>query len=136
MANLELTGPLDLTGTIALAGDGGGKVLVNGAEALVEDASGTAPIVLVPPPPASPADSSTNVKCVRSLGAGITAGGKTLVTTGLVLQGIWPGMITPSTKNASPQLVTANGVPVNVRQDSAVIFPNGGSVTITDSGQP
>ncbi|TQM61946.1 hypothetical protein [Humibacillus xanthopallidus] len=131
MADLELNGTLDLVGAVELTADGG-KVLVNTVEALVEDASGTAPAPVPLPQPSSPADQSTNVKCVKSLGAGVTAGGKTVVTTGLVLQGIWPGMIIRSTQN---QRVTANMLPINVKQDTAVIFPSGSSVPIDTTGQ-
>ena len=57
MANLELSGMLDLSGNLDLSGADGGKVLVAGAEALVElaptarPAHGSAPPVILPPPP-------------------------------------------------------------------------------------
>ncbi|MGZ4649646.1 MAG: hypothetical protein ACXV3A_03810 [Kineosporiaceae bacterium] len=136
MADLELVGPLDLLGTLDLAGQGG-AVLVGGARALVEGASTTsAPPVLIPPPPASPADASTSVEVKKSLIAMITAGGKTIVATGLVLQGqTWPGMVTPSQVNAAPMAVTANGLPVNVKGDTATIFPTGTPVPLTTDNQ-
>jgi hypothetical protein len=129
MANLELVGPLTLVGTLDLVGGGGGKVLVGGAEALVENAEGMGVPVLLPPN--APADAGTKAVCLRSLGSPtMTAGGKTVVTTGLVLQGnskTWPGMLLPSTANTGPTAVTANGLPVNVLGDRATVFPNGGS---------
>ena len=139
MADLELNGPLDLMGTIDLVADGGGTVLVNGAAALVEGATGSDGVpVILPTPPASPIDTGTTVECVKSLGAGITASGKTVVTTGMIVQGAsksWPGMITPSTGNTGPHVVTANAVPINVEGDKAVVFPNGGSASFTSNGQ-
>ena len=140
MTDLNLKGPLDLVGSLTLVGQGG-KVLVNGVEALVEQAEGQAAApVIMPTPPASPVDTGVKVKCVSSLGQRITAAGKALVTTGMVLQGnnasTWPGMITPSTKNRAPSMVTANGLPINVLNDTAVIFPNGGTATFNSkSGQ-
>lgn len=139
MTDLNLNGPLDLVGALTLVGQGG-KVLVNGVEALVEQAEGQAAApVIMPTPPASPVDTGVKVKCVSSLGRQITAAGKALVTTGMVLQGnnaTWPGMITPSTKNTVPSTVTANGLPINVLNDTAVIFPNGGTATFgSKSGQ-
>jgi hypothetical protein len=138
MADLELVGPLDLVGTLDLVGDGG-KVVVGGVRALVENAEGKGIPVVLPPPPASPLDTGTKAVCLKSLGAGITAGTKTLVTTGLVLQGdsgAWPGMLTPSTVNTGPGVVTANGLPVNVVGDSATIFPNGAPAAFSGkSGQ-
>lgn len=136
MANLELEGPLDLLGTLDLAGQGG-AVLVNGTKALVEGAStSVAPPVLIPPPPAKAVDDSPSVGIKKSLIAMITAGGKTIVATGLVLQGnTWPGMVMPSQINAAPKTVTANGLPINVVGDQAMIFPTGAPVPLKEANQ-
>lgn len=135
MADLELAGPLDLRGTLDLVGQGG-KVLVNGGEALVVGATGKGvPIFL---PPQAPQGTGPDVECVASLGSGITAAGATVVTTGMVLQGnprTWPGMLTPSTTNTGPVQVTANVLPVNVVGDTASVFPNGSTATFDGSGQ-
>ncbi len=138
MADLELDGPLDLLGRLELAGQGG-TVLVNGAEALVEGATGTGVPVILPPPPApKPIDDGTKARCVSSLGKTVTAGGTPLMTTGMVLQGntsTWPGMLLPSTGNSGPKKITANALPINVKDDRATVFPNGGSATFSSSGQ-
>ncbi|MGW5361454.1 hypothetical protein [Actinopolymorpha pittospori] len=135
MPDLELKGPLDLNGNLNLVADGG-KVLVNGIEALVEGAEGTAPVVAIPPPPSAPADSGTKVVVVSSLGKTVTVNNEALVTTGMVLQGnTWPGMVLPSTQNTGAAVVNANALPVNVVGDRVAIFPNGGSTTIGQSGQ-
>jgi hypothetical protein len=136
--DLELNGPLDLMGTLDLSGDGG-KVKVNGKEALVEGAEGQAlSPVIIPTPPASPSDPGLAVKVITSLGKTVKAG-QVIVTSGMVLQGntpTWPGMLLPSASNAGPTMVTANGIPVNVLGDKATIFPNGGSATLGNkSGQ-
>ena len=140
MADLELVGPLDLLGTLDLVGQGG-AVVVGGIKALVEGAGtntpSPAPPVLIPPPPASPADDGLAVQVKKSLIVGITASGKTIVATGLALQGIrstWPGMVTPSKTNA-PMPVTANGLPVNVVGDTATIFPTGAPVPLAKDNQ-
>ncbi|GAA5012437.1 hypothetical protein [Actinopolymorpha pittospori] len=137
MPDLELKGPLDLNGNLNLVPPDGGKVLVNGAEALVEGkAEGTAPVVAIPPPPSAPADSGTKVVVVSSLGKTVTVNNEALVTTGMVLQGnTWPGMVLPSTRNTGATVVNANVLPVNVVGDRVAIFPNGGSATIGKSGQ-
>jgi len=135
MTDLNLNGQLNLRGSMDLAGQGG-KVLVNGKDALVEGASGTG--ILVPLPPQAPQDPGLKATCVSSLGKSITAAGKALVTTGMVLQGdtnSWPGMLTPSTVNSGPSAVTANFLPINVLSDSATVFPNGGSATFDTSNQ-
>lgn len=137
MGDLKLVGPLSLSGALHLEGQGG-KVLVNGAEALVEGASGNGVSVIQPPPPGTPIGVGPQATCISSLGKTITAGGKALVTTGMVLQGnpaIWPGMVTPSTVNSGPTQVTANSVPVNVKNDKAAVFPNGSTATLDQSGQ-
>lgn len=140
MPDLDLKGQLDLNGNLNLVPPDGGKVLVNGVEALVEGAEGEAlSQVLLPPPPASPADGGTKVVVVSSLGKTVTVNNEALVTTGMVLQGntnTWPGMVLPSTQNTGATVVKANALPVNVLGDRATIFPNGGTATIgKSSGQ-
>src|SRR5262249_23322156 len=104
---------------------------------LVEGAgTDSAPPVLIPPPPATAIDGSQKVAVQKSLIAGITASGKTIVATGLVLQGnTWPGMVTLSQANAGPIAVTADGIPVNVVNDTATIFPTGAPVPLTKDNQ-
>ena len=135
MGDLNLTGPLKLTGSLHLC-KGGGTLTVNGIPAMVEEATGTAPTpVMLPPPPAGPVNNSTTVKVISSLGKTIDINDKTMVTMGMVLQGdMWPGMVMPSSNNSGDTAVMANGLPVNVDGDTATIFPNGSSVTL-DSGQ-
>lgn len=138
MGDLALAGPLNLMGALHLCDDGG-ILTVNGADALVEGAAGTAVApVLLPPPPAKPVTESVAVEVVSSLGKTVDTAGTPLVTLGLVLQGeplTWPGMVLPSTGNSGPSAVLANGLPVNVEGDRATIFPNGGSATLDDGGQ-
>jgi hypothetical protein len=130
MADIKLNGPLNLTGPLNLKD----KVFVGGVEALVEGASGTAPgPVMIPPPPTGPADVSTSVRVVKSFNAMVTADGKAIVTLGFVTQGMWPGMVLPSSANTSP--VSINHVAINVKDDSAIIFPSGASVGLSTSGQ-
>jgi hypothetical protein len=136
MANLQLEGKLNLMGKLSLEGDGG-KVMVAGQAVLVEtDAEGTAPPVILPPPPAGPSNPIPTVKVISSFNKTITAGGKNIVALGIVLQGDplqWPGMMLPSSVNTGP--VTVNGAPANVVGDQATIFPSGGSATFTTNGQ-
>ena len=138
MADLNLVGPLDLLGRLDLVGQGG-AVLVGGVKAVVEGASAnSAPPVLIPPPPGTAVNAGPGVKVVKSLNATITAHGTPIVATGLVLQGnqsTWPGMVTPSQANAAPRAVTANGLPVNVANDTATIFPTGAPVPLTTDNQ-
>jgi uncharacterized Zn-binding protein involved in type VI secretion len=132
MGQLNLTGKLDLVGTLALQD----KVLVNGVEALVEGAESlTTPQVILPPPPAAPLDAGPKAAVVASFNKTITANGKAIVTQGMTLQGTqqtWPGMVLPSSAN---QTVTANGAAINVVGDKGITFPNGGQSVFTDSGQ-
>lgn len=138
MADLTLKGMLTLLGNLQLNPDGG-RVLIGeaGLEALVEEASGQgAPPVIQPPPPATPIAPQPDVKVISSFNKTVTAHGKNLVALGIVMQGspsTWPGMMLPSVGNTGP--VTINGVPINVAQDQATIFPSGGVGTFTDSGQ-
>ena len=138
MADLLLKGTLTLFGTLKLNPDGG-KVLIGdaGLEALVEGASGTAvPPVIMPPPPATPVDTGTGVEVLSSFNKTVTAQGKNIVALGIVMQGnnpTWPGLMLPSTGNTGP--VTLNGVPINVVNDQATIFPSGGMGTLSSAGQ-
>jgi hypothetical protein len=145
MADLVLKGLLDLQGTLTLEGASGGKVKIGdaGLEALVEVLPGAppqcsgAPPVILPPPPASPLQPQPTVWIVSSFNKTVTAGTKPLVTQGMAMQGqagapAWPGMVLPSAGNPG---VTVNGIPVNVVNDQAVIFPSGGSAAFTSSGQ-
>ena len=137
MADLTLKGVLNLMGNLKLNPQGG-KVLVGdaGLEALVEGAEGqAAPPVLIPPPPSPPNDPGVKVKVISSLNKAVTAGGKNLVASGIVMQGdipSWPGSMLPSAGNPS---VTINQVAINVLNDQATIFPSGGVGTFTQSGQ-
>ena len=67
MADLVLSGLLNLKGTLKLAGSSGGKVKVDTFEVLVEvtkgqagAAQGVGAPVILPPPPASPVDTGTD----------------------------------------------------------------------------
>jgi hypothetical protein len=138
MADLTLKGMLNLLGNLELNPDGG-KVLIGdaGLEALVEDATGTAaPPVIQPPPPGLPIDDGTDVQVISSFNKTVTAQGKNIVALGIVMQGskpAWPGMMLPSVGNTGP--VTINGVPINVANDQATVFPSGGVGTLAESGQ-
>ena len=138
MADLTLKGTLTLLGNLQLNPDGG-RVLIGeaGLEALVEEASGQgAPPVILPPPPSGPSDAGTGVKVISSFNKTVTAHGKNLVALGIVMQGnapSWPGMMLPSVGNTGR--VTINGVPINVVNDQATVFPSGGVGTFTASGQ-
>jgi hypothetical protein len=142
MANLDLKGPLNLMGNLTLQGASGGKVTINGMEILVEVAPGTlpaqgsAPPVILPPPPAAPADAAPFVDVINSFNKTVKVGSKPAVAQGLVMQGgtpMWPGMMLPTQGNNPP--VTANGLPINVVGDQAIIFPSGGSASFNASGQ-
>jgi hypothetical protein len=143
MADLILEGNLLLMGNLNLVGDGG-KVLIGSAEVLVEGTSptngaqGTAPVpVIQPPPPASPLDPGTSVYLISSFNKTVKADNKNIVALGIVLQGntpMWPGMMLPSTNNT--EIVTIAGIPANVCNDQATIFPSGGIATFDQaSGQ-
>jgi hypothetical protein len=141
MTDLELAGSLNLSGLIKLVADGG-KVLVTGVEALVEvtsaDASqGTAPVVPIPPPPATPKDPDTSLRVLTSFAKTVTVhtsrGDRPLVAQGLVLEGsTWPGAVLPSTVNST---VRVEHIPVNVVGDQVIVFPLGAAVPLTSSGQ-
>lgn len=142
MADLELSGTLDFSGLLSLAGDGG-KVTVGGKEVLVEltptgrpaHCGGASPVIL-PPPPAAPADVGVFVNVINSFNKTVTIGGKAIVAQGMAMQGntpMWPGMVLPSQGNTGP--VTANHLPMNVVGDQAVIFPTGAPASFDASGQ-
>lgn len=135
MANLELNGTLDFSGIVQLEGDSGGKVLVDSIEVLVEQSEGLAAApVNLPPPPAGPIEPGLKVIVISSLNKTVTAGGKAIVTQGIVMQGsnpMWPGMVMRGSHN-----VTVNNIPMNVMNEQATIFPSGGTAKLsTKSGQ-
>lgn len=138
MGDLVLKGMLDFRGNLTLKA-AGGKVKVGGQEVLVELTSGQhgmASPVIMPPPPASPADPGTKVIILNSLNKTVMAGGKPIVTMGMAMQGnnpMWPAMVLPSTGNTT--MVTVNHVAMNVVGDKAVIFPSGGTASFDTSGQ-
>jgi hypothetical protein len=141
MSDLNLKGPLNLMGSLTLKG---GKVKVNGVEALVEvtpsDSAqcSAAPPVIIPTPPAAPLQPQPTVWIVNSFNKTVKAGQKCIVALGMAMQGqsgapMWPGMVLPSSNNTTN--VTINFIPVNVVNDMAMIFPSGGSATFNASGQ-
>lgn len=153
MTNLNLKGPLNLMGNLTLTPPSKGKVTVNDQEALVvmippvdPAHSQSATQVIQPPPPASPADTGSNVWVINSLNQTVRIGQQAIVAQGFVMQGgkpggvvgppLWPGMVLPSQNNAGPIAVTVNYIPINVLRDQALIFPSGG-VALLDaaSGQ-
>ena len=142
VADLELSGTLDLSGNLNLAADGG-KVTISGKQVLVElmptarpaHCSGATPVIL-PPPPAGPTDPGPFVNVINSFNKTVKVGGKAIVAQGMAMQGnapSWPGMVLPSLGNTGP--VTANRVPINVVGDKAVIFPTGAPASFDGSGQ-
>jgi len=146
MADLKLSGLLDLSGNLSLAADGG-KVTVGGIEALVEltpsvrpaHGSGGVPVIL-PPPPAAPTDPGPFVNVINSFNKTVKIGGKAIVAQGMAMQGggmssalTWPGMVLPSQGNTGP--VTCNRLPINVVGDMALIFPMGAPASFDASGQ-
>lgn len=143
MADLVLKGMLNLAGNLMLQGSSGGKVKVDTLEAIVECSSppgdpnhGMAPPVILPPPPAAPADPGPKVWVINSFNKTVKAGTKPIVTQGIAIQGnvpTWPGMVLPSQGNTGP--VTINHLPINVQNDQAVIFPSGGTAVLSTSGQ-
>lgn len=140
MADLVLKGMLQLGGLLTLKASGG-KVKVGDDEVLVEllptpgNSHGSAPIVNLPPPPAGPINTGTDVVVFNSFNKTVKAGNNAIVTQGLVMQGMpfqWPGMVLPSQKNAT---VKINQIAINVAGDRAIIFPSGGTASLTTSGQ-
>jgi len=140
MGDINLKGPLNLMGNLTLKG---GKVMINGVEALVQVTPGddaqcsSAPPVIIPPPPGAPLAPDPTVWIVNSFNQTVKAGEKSIVALGMAMQGkqgapMWPGMVLPSSANTN---VKINQIPINVVNDMAVIFPSGGSATFSKSGQ-
>ena len=140
MGDINLKGPLNLMGNLTLKG---GKVMINGVEALVQVTPGddaqcsSAPPVIIPPPPGAPLAPDPTVWIVNSFNQTVKAGQKSIVALGMAMQGkqgapMWPGMVLPSSANTN---VKINQIPINVVNDMAVIFPSGGSATFSKSGQ-
>ena len=146
MADLTLKGTLNLMGSLTLTPPPGGKLKIGdaGLEALVEaqptgppQCSAASPVML-PPPPAGPAQPQPTAWIVNSFNKTVMVRGKYIAALGMVMQGqtptpLWPGMLLPSAGNPK---VTINHVPINVANDQAVIFPTGGSAAFDKSGQP
>lgn len=145
MADLKLSGPLNLMMNLTLKASGG-KVKVGDAEALVQVSApadsnqGTGAPVILPPPPAPPLDEVPKVWIVSSFNQTVKIGTKPVVALGMVMEGgkagppTWPGMMLPSKGNTDP--VTVNHVPINVLGDQAVIFPTGAPANLNlSSGQ-
>ena len=145
MADVLLTGMLNLTGSLDLVPDAGGQVKAGGRAVLVQvargaagKAHGQAPApVPIPPPPAVPDDPGVDVWVFRSFNATVTAKGVPIVTQAMCAQGLptkatWPGMVQPSTGNPG---VRVNGVAMNVVGDLATILPTGAPVPLTAHGQ-
>jgi hypothetical protein len=141
MADLNLDGALNFTGNLTLGAESAGKVKVGGLEVLVEVApgtsQGTAPPVILPPPPSAPSDPGPGVGVINSFNKTVRVGAKAIVTQGIVMQGnvpSWPGMVLPSQGNTGP--VTVNHIAMNVITDQAVVFPSGGTASFSGpSGQ-
>ena len=141
MGDLVLKGRLDFRGNLTLQGASGGKVKVDDKEVLVElqppQSHGTAPPVILPPPPATPINTGPDVVILSSFNKTVKAGAAPIVTLGMVLQGTnpppWPGMVLPTQGNAGP--VSVNQIPMNVVSDQAIIFPSGGTASFNNSGQ-
>jgi hypothetical protein len=135
VGTLNLAGPLDFRGTLTLAD----TVQVAGVQVLVEASDiGTAPPVILPPPPASPVNPAPQVSILKSFNQTVTAGARPIVTQGMTMQGAppqWPGMVLPSQGNSGPTAVTVNGLPMNVVGDQGVTFPSGGTSSFGQSGQ-
>jgi hypothetical protein len=141
MADLLLSGMLNLKGTLELAG---GLVKANNVEVLVAGqrgaglSHGKAPApVPIPPPPGAPSDPGVDVWIFQSFNSTVSAGGKKIVTQGMCAQGnlgtaTWPGMVQPSTGNPG---VTINNIPINVKGDMGLILPTGAPVPFTEHGQ-
>ncbi|MCP9835699.1 hypothetical protein [Cyanobium sp. La Preciosa 7G6] len=138
MTDLILKGTLNLAGTLNLVASNGGKVKIDAREVLVEGATGTGVPVILPPPPAAPIDTGTDVNINQSFNQSVTVGPvkKPVVALGICLQGqtpTWPGMVLPSVNNST---VFINGVRVNVEDDTGVTLPNGGTITFGQKSGP
>jgi hypothetical protein len=148
VGDLIFSGTLNLSGTLKLSGDGG-KVKVDTNEVLVTVKSGEAgkaqgagaPVVL-PPPPATPADLGTDIWIFNTSNSTVTINGSAIVTLGDCMQGgkgsspgqpTWPGTVLPSSNNSS---VKINNIAINVQGDQGTILANGSPVNFTQcSGQ-
>jgi hypothetical protein len=141
MADLLLSGILNLKGDLTLAGD---LVKANNLEVLVIGDRGSGPThgnspapVPIPPPPAAPQDPGLGVWIFQSFNSTVTAGGKKVVAQGMCAQGdpgraTWPGMVQPSIGNPG---VTIDNIQINVKNDMGVILPTGAPVTFDQHGQ-
>jgi hypothetical protein len=141
MADLVLSGMLNLKGTLNLAG---GLVKANDVEVLVVGQRGVGtphgqnPIpVPIPPPPAAPSEPEPGVWIFKSFNSTVTASGKYIVAQGMCAQGrpgtaSWPGMVQASMLN---QGITINNIPINVKGDMGIILPTGAPVTFDQHGQ-
>jgi hypothetical protein len=142
MADLLLSGMLNLKGTLKLAGDlvkaSNEPVLVESGRGDPGKSHGQAPApVPIPPPPSGPQDPGLDVWIFKSFNATVTAGGKKVVAQGMCAQGnpnsaTWPGMVQPSIKNPG---VKINNIPINVNTDMGIILPTGAPVTFNQHGQ-
>ena len=142
MTDLVLSGTLNLSGTLKLAASGG-KVMVDSAEVLVLDSSqnahGQGTPVMQPPPPTGPLNTGLGARIISSFNTSVTvtlaAGDAAVVALGITKQGspfLWPGMVLPSTVNTG---VKIEGSAINVKGDSGVTLPNGGTINFDTSGQ-
>jgi hypothetical protein len=144
MADLLLSGMLNLKGDLKLAGTDGGLVKAKNGPVLVESGRGAgqshgqAPApVPIPPPPAKPSELGLDVWIFKSFNSTVTASGKYIVAQGMCAQGrpgtaSWPGMVQASMLN---QGVTINNIPINVKGDMGIILPTGAPVTFDQHGQ-
>ena len=139
MSDLLLSGKLNLSGVLKLAGDPG-KVMVENLEALVEQTPGNAhgqgAPVIIPTPPAGPIDPGPNATIFKSFNSTVTIDNQAVVAMGLHLQGdtsAWPGMVQPSVGNTVA--VTINNLAINVQNDTGITLPSGGTVKYATSGQ-
>ena len=136
MADLNLKGILKLAGSLDLRGSGG-KVKVEGKEALVVGAKGTGTPILLPGPPQPPTNNGTEVRVSSSLNQTIKAKGTLIVVAGSpveqgdILKPTWPGTVLPAAGT-----VQANGTAISVVGDQAMIAaqPSPPAI-ITESGQ-
>lgn len=147
MADLVLSGQLNLKGTLHLVGEDRGKVMIGAGrlEALVEVDKGDgqahcsdAPQVLIPPQGPGYVDDGTNVWIYKSFNRTVTANDAKIITQGLCAQGrvglaTWPGMVSASIGNQEG--VTINNVAINVVNDLGITLASGASVTFSNSGQ-
>ncbi|HLJ26211.1 MAG TPA: hypothetical protein VKY85_05835 [Candidatus Angelobacter sp.] len=134
MADLNLKGTLKLAGSLDLQG-AGGKVKVEGMEALVVGATGKGTPILVPPPPAKPTDDGTGVQVISSLNQTVKAKGKPIVVPGSsVMQGnvpTWPGTVDPGSST-----VQVNGGKISlVDAQATIVAQPSPPAIITESGQ-